>query len=57
MEISSAISQVNDKISEEANVIFGTVIDENMYDEVEVTVIATGVAEVAEAQKEIVGLR
>ena len=45
LEVSSAISLVNDRINENANVIFGTVIDANMYDDVEVTVIATGVAE------------
>ncbi len=45
LEVSSAISLVNDRINENANVIFGTVIDPNMDDDVEVTVIATGVAE------------
>ena len=43
IEINSAIGLINDKISEEANVIFGTVIDNNMNGEVAVTVIATGV--------------
>ena len=42
IEINSAIGLINDKISEDANVIFGTVID-NMNGEVAVTVIATGV--------------
>lgn len=45
MEINSAITLINDKIDSDANVIFGTVIDENMGDEVQVTVIATGVDE------------
>lgn len=45
MEINSGIGIINDKINEDANVIFGTVIDESMNDEVEVTVIATGVTE------------
>ena len=45
IEINSAIGLINDKISEDANVIFGTVIDNNMNGEVEVTVIATGVEE------------
>lgn len=45
IEVNSAISIVNEKISEDANIIFGTVIDENMDDEVMVTVIATGVEE------------
>ena len=43
IEINSAIGLINDKISEEANVIFGTVIDNNMNGEVAVTVIPTGV--------------
>ena len=45
IEINNAITEVNDKISEDANVIFGTTIDENLGDDVEVTVIATGVEE------------
>ena len=52
MEINSAIGIVNDKINDDANVIFGTVIDENLGDEVEVTVIATGVSEITEEQKQ-----
>ena len=43
IEINSAIGLINDKISEDANVIFGTVIDNNMNGEVAATVIATGV--------------
>lgn len=43
IEINSAIGLINDKINEDANVIFGTVIDNNMNGEVAVTVIATGV--------------
>ena len=42
-EIDSAIKLINDKVSEDANIIFGTVIDKNLEDEVKVTVIATGV--------------
>ena len=53
MEINSGIGIINDKINEDANVIFETVIDENMNDEVEVTVIATGVTE--EKEKEGLG--
>lgn len=48
IEVNSAISIVNEKVSEDANIIFGTVIDENMDDDVMVTVIATGVEEDAE---------
>ncbi len=53
MEINSAIGIINDRINEDANVIFGTVIDNNMHDEVEVTVIATGVLEKVEEKASI----
>ena len=53
MEINSAIGIINDRINEDANVIFGTVIDNNMCDEVEVTVIATGVSEKVEEKASI----
>lgn len=43
MEISSAIQLINDKVSPDANVLFGTVIDKNLRDDVKVTVIATGI--------------
>ena len=43
MEINSAVALINEKVSEDANIIFGTTIDEYMGDEVSVTVIATGV--------------
>ena len=45
MEINSAVGLINEKVSEDANIIFGTVIDENMGEDVQVTVIATGVEE------------
>lgn len=51
MEINSAVAIINEKVSEDANIIFGTVIDENMGDEVQVTVIATGVEEKAEVKQ------
>ena len=50
LEINSAIAIINEKISDDANVIFGTVIDENIEDEVYVTVIATGVEEKAKVK-------
>ncbi len=43
LEINSAVAIINEQVSEDANIIFGTVIDENMEEEVQVTVIATGV--------------
>ncbi len=51
IEINSAIGLINDKISEDANVIFGTVIDNNMGEEVSVTVIATGIEEKSRNKK------
>lgn len=51
MEINSAVSLINEKVSEDANIIFGTVIDENMEDEVSVTVIATGVEDKVEVKQ------
>ena len=50
LEINSAIAIINDQISEDANVIFGTVIDNNMKDDVSVTIIATGVEETIEVK-------
>ena len=50
IEINSAVGIINEKVNEDANIIFGTVIDENMGDEVQVTVIATGVEEKVETE-------
>lgn len=47
-EIEEAASLVEDAAHEDVNLIFGTVIDENMADEIRITVIATGFAEAAE---------
>jgi cell division protein FtsZ len=41
-EIEEAIAMVHEEADEDANIIFGTVIDPEMQDEVKVTVIATG---------------
>ncbi len=51
MEINSATALINEKVSEDANIIFGTVIDENIGEDVCVTVIATGVEEKVEANQ------
>lgn len=51
MEINSAVAQINEKVSEDANIIFGTVIDEDLGDDVIVTVIATGVEEKVEVNQ------
>ncbi len=50
-EVSEATSAIFESAGKEANVIFGTVVDESMNDEVKVTVIATGFSE-AQHQKE-----
>ena len=42
-EINSSVAVINEIVDEEANIIFGTVINEELGDEVIVTVIATGV--------------
>ena len=42
-EINTAIGVINDRVDTNADVIFGTVIDESLGDEVIVTVIATGI--------------
>ncbi len=44
-EVSEASNLVHDAAHDEANIIFGTVIDENMGDAIKVTVIATGFRE------------
>ncbi len=41
-EIESAISLIHEESDEDANIIFGTVFDEDMNEEVKITVIATG---------------
>lgn len=42
-EINNAIRIITERVDNEANIIFGTVIDKNLKDEVSVTVIATGI--------------
>lgn len=45
-EINNSVAIINDIVDADANIIFGTVINEELGDEVIVTVIATGVDEV-----------
>ena len=42
-EINTAMQVINDKVTEDANIMFGTAIDESMGNEKIVTVIATGI--------------
>jgi len=44
-EINEASSLIQSEAHEDANIIFGTVVDENMVDEIRITVIATGFEE------------
>ncbi len=41
-EVNAASSIIREAADEDANIIFGAVIDENMRDEMKITVIATG---------------
>ena len=41
-EVNAAASMVEESADEDANIIFGTIIDDNLGDEVRVTIIATG---------------
>ena len=50
-DINKSASLIGEKVSPDANVIFGTVIDEDLGDEVIVTVVATGVEEKEKSNK------
>ncbi len=50
-EINEASSLIQKEAHEDANIIFGTVIDRNMTDEIRITVIATGFEDVAKAKQ------
>jgi cell division protein FtsZ len=54
-EINEAASLVQDAAHQEANIIFGTVIDDSLGDEVRVTVIAAGFAASGPSRKPLVG--
>jgi cell division protein FtsZ len=49
LEVSEAASLVRDEASPDANIIFGNVIQEDLEDEIKVTVIATGLCDPARA--------
>ncbi|MBO4251906.1 MAG: cell division protein FtsZ [Clostridia bacterium] len=53
-EISEAAELVQGIIDPDANIIFGNTIDENMIDEVKITVIATGFSPLADEDKKTV---
>ena len=54
-EINEASSLIQTEAHEEANIIFGTVVDESMGDEVRITVIATGFEESGKRKQEMAG--
>jgi cell division protein FtsZ len=49
-EINEAASMIQEEAHEDANIIFGAVIDENLRDELRITVIATGFGDTKGAQ-------
>lgn len=52
-EINEASSLIQKEAHEDANIIFGTVIDKDMTDEIRITVIATGFEDAAKAKQGI----
>ncbi len=50
-EVNEAASMIQEEAHEDANIIFGAVIDENITDEIRITVIATGFGELKEEKK------
>jgi cell division protein FtsZ len=52
-EINEASSLIQKEAHEDANIIFGTVIDKNMIDEIRITVIATGFEDAAQKRQGI----
>ena len=51
-EVSTAVGYIKEYLDSEANIIFGTIVDENIHDAIMVTVIATGIDE--EANQKII---
>jgi cell division protein FtsZ len=50
-EVNEAASMIQEEAHDDANIIFGAVIDENMTDEIRITVIATGFGDLKEEKK------
>jgi cell division protein FtsZ len=50
-EVNEAASMIQEEAHDDANIIFGAVIDETLADEIRITVIATGFGEVKEERK------
>ena len=54
-EVNEASSLIQEEADEDANIIFGTVIDQNMEDDIRITVIATGFDDFARKKNDSVG--
>jgi cell division protein FtsZ len=54
-EVNEAATMIQEEAHEDANIIFGAVIDDRMKDEIRVTVIATGFGEKSEQRKPALG--
>ena len=52
-EVNEAASMIQEEAHDDANIIFGAVIDESLTDEIRITVIATGFGEVKEDKKPV----
>jgi cell division protein FtsZ len=52
-EVNEAASMIQEEAYEDANIIFGAVIDDNLADEIRITVIATGFGEPVEERKAV----
>jgi cell division protein FtsZ len=52
-EVNEAASMIQEEAHEDANIIFGSVIDETMTDEIRITVIATGFGEDRDERKPV----
>ena len=55
IEVSEAVSIIQQAADEEANIIFGAVVDPHMEGEVKITVIATGFQDAADAAAQVSG--
>ncbi|MEI8171899.1 MAG: cell division protein FtsZ [Deltaproteobacteria bacterium] len=55
-EINEASSLIQAEAHEDANIIFGTVVDESMEDEIRITVIATGFEEAGKKKQTLTGI-
>jgi cell division protein FtsZ len=52
-EVNEAASMIQEEAYDDANIIFGAVIDDNLADEIRITVIATGFGEPVEERKPV----